>query len=506
MIMYTRSKISTIKPFLPITIAIVIASLLITLEHSVFSNESHIIAGLWMLLISAMLITIIQIMHAEKVFSTQFVQLASQKERLANEIKYRLWAEKTSSENKARLQIVDDHFPGMLAYFNKEQQCRYHNRAFRQWFGLRSEQIENHFLHEFLNGAFYTHIKQGIQHVLSGETVQHQYVQQLPNQSTCLVTAHLIPHHDPTGKVVGFYTLYTPRLMKKEELLSENSKEKPELESEQRSQTTEHPQGVEYRSLQPTVNSPDRIVLAIEREEFRLFCQRITSVKPSELTKSYYEILVRLTEEESSLIPPGAFLPLIEKYNLMSRLDEWVVKKITQYLSEKNTATEALFCINLSGGTLKDLTFVSRIQNLLEHTKIQPEKLCFEIETFDITENLKDTVLFVKKIQQLGCLISLCSFNHDRTSFDLLKYIKADFLKIDGSIICNILRNAEDLKKAENINKFAHALKIQTIGELVETQAILEKLAEVGIDYAQGFAIEQPLPIEHIHNAAFKAQ
>lgn len=82
----------------------------------------------------SILFMITQIAHAEKTFSKQFAQLAAQKERLSSEIKHRIWAEKTSSENKAKLQIVDENFPVMLAYFNTERQCRYHNRAFRQWF------------------------------------------------------------------------------------------------------------------------------------------------------------------------------------------------------------------------------------------------------------------------------------------------------------------------------------------------------------------------------------
>jgi len=499
--MYTYLKTNAIKPFLPVTVAVVVAGLLAALEHSIFFTEPHIVAGLWVILITAMMVTIIQIVHTEKAFSTQFVQLAAQKERLANEIKYRLWAEKTSSENKARLQIVDDYFPGMLAYFNTEQRCCYHNRAFRQWFGLRPEQIENRFLHEFLNGSFYTRIKHGIGRVLSGETIQNQYIQQLPNQSACLVTAHLIPHHDSGGKVIGFYTLYTPRLVKKDELLSENSNEKSAFENDQ-TQKTKYTRSAEYQTLQPAIDSSSRIILAIEREEFRLFCQRILPVKSDGHVEIYYEILIRMAEEESNLIPPGAFLPLIEKHNLMPRLDGWVVKKIIQYLSERSTGMEVSFCVNLSGNTLKDPIFANYVQNLLERAKIRPEKLCFEIEAFDVTENLQNTALFVKKMQQLGCLISLCSFNHDRASFDLLKHIKADFLKIDGSMVCNILRSAEDLKKTENINKFAHALKIKTIGELVETQAILEKLAEIGVDYAQGFAVGQPLPLEHLHGSA----
>jgi len=156
--MYTTPRINVFKPFLSATVAMVVIGLLIALDNSLIFIESHIVAGLWVTLLMSILFMITQIAHAEKTFSKQFAQLAAQKERLSSEIKHRIWAEKTSSENKAKLQIVDENFPVMLAYFNTERQCRYHNRAFRQWFGLRPEQIENRLFNEFLDKSLFSDI------------------------------------------------------------------------------------------------------------------------------------------------------------------------------------------------------------------------------------------------------------------------------------------------------------------------------------------------------------
>lgn len=344
--MYAHSKINTIKPFLSATVAMVVAGLLIVLDHVMPSIESHIIVGLWVILVTSILITIIQVVHTEKAFSMQFAQMAAQKERLANEIKHRLWAEKTSSENKARLQIVDEHFPVMLAYFNTEQRCCYHNQAFRQCFGLRPEQIENRFLYEFLHESFHIHTRHEIERVLSGEIVQNQHAQQLSNQSACLVTAHLIPHFNSGGKVVGFYTLYTPRFMEKNELFLENLKEKSALVSGQsytRERTLNSGIDAEHQSMQASIDLSNRIVLAIEREEFRLFCQKILPVKSDRNATIYYEILIRMEEEESNLIPPGAFLSLVENHNLMPRLDEWVIKKLSSIFQKRKSVLRSHF-------------------------------------------------------------------------------------------------------------------------------------------------------------------
>lgn len=475
--MHIHSEFNTFKSYLPIAVVMFVACLLTAQYNAVFSIGSHIVTGLWIILITAILTTIIQIIYIEKIFSKQLTQLSHQKERLGNEIKYRIWAEKTSSENKAKLQIVDENFPILLAYFSSEQRCHYHNRAFRQWFGLKPEQIENQLLYKFINQSFYAHIKHEVERALLGDTVQYQYIQQFANQSTCLIAISLIPHFDPAGKIAGFYILCAPEFAKRNEV--------PLI-------TEETPENKTHTSI----NSVDRIIQAIEREEFCLFCQKILPVTENQVASAYYEILVRMAEEEASLIPPGAFLPLVNKYNLMPHLDRWVVKKAIGCLLKQDPSNGITFCLNLSSSTLKDLTFIDFVKNLLLKFKIQPNKLCFEIETFDVIADLKNTILFIRKIKQLGCLISLCSFNYNRASFDLLKHIKVDFLKIDGDIVCNILRDAKELQKIEKINKFAHTLKIETIGALVETQAVVEKLAEIGVNYAQGFIIGQPLSIE----------
>ena len=398
--MYTTPRIYVFKPFLSATVAMVVTGLLIALDHSLIFIESHVVAGLWVILLMSILFMIMQIAHTEKAFSKQFAQLAAQKERLASEIEHRIWAEKTSSENKTRLQIVDENFPVMLAYFNAEQRCHYHNRAFRQWFGLQPEQIENRLFNEFLDKPLFSDISSAVERVLSGETRQNQHILQLANQSMCFITSHLTPHFDSAGKVIGFYILYTPRLMKKGEELPQNVKNRHTTEHKQVQESEMMRDSNENTVQHPTrvsIDSSRRIIQAIEQNEFHLYCQKIIPAGSNQESVNYYEVLIRMAEEESNLIPPGAFLPFVEKYNLMPRLDGWVVEQVIHYLADQKAGSRASFCINLARSTLIDSVFADRIRKLLNVTGIDPRRICFEIETADMTANLPSAVQFVKK-------------------------------------------------------------------------------------------------------------
>jgi len=493
---YIGSRINTIKPFLSAIIAMAAAGLLILMEHLKLTVEPQIETVLWATLILTLGTTMLQIARTEKDFSKYLAQFGSQKERLANEIKYRLWAEKTSAENKTKLQIVDENFPVMLAYFNRELQCCYHNRAFRQWFGLKPEQADGKFIHECLNENFYLGVKQFLEKILTGETFQIQHTQQLANQAACLVTGQFVPHFDANGKVTGFYTLYTPRLLKEgEQIVASGSIASGNItgtSAEKKSPGNLSSHQTSYKQKKSSLDSPGKILQAIERGAFHLHAQKIIPVPAHQSDEIYYEILIRMAEEESNMIPPGAFLPMVENYNLLPRLDRWVVGKSIEWLQSNVRNVNIALCLNVAKNTLEDKVFVVFIQERLNATKIEPRRLCFEIEASDAVANLPACAIFARNVRNLGCQVSLCSFDYNRESLHLLRNIKADFIKINGSLICNILRDAEDFSKIADINRFAHAQKIKTIGELVETPEILEKLTEIGVDYAQGFGIHRP--------------
>ncbi|WP_256250616.1 EAL domain-containing protein [Nitrosomonas sp. Nm51] len=450
---------------------------------------------LWIFLFSAILMMLGQFIHAEKEIHSYSHQLTANKERLTNEIKHRLWAEKSTTEAKTKSQIIDENIPVLLAYFNSDQRCKYHNRIFRKWFGLKADQIDGKLLEEFADDAFTSCIKKHFKDILSGKTVHEERILKSTKGFPYIFTEQYVPHIDSKGRTIGFYTLHTPCAQDKNRLSFKKNGQpgKPAAENSSKDKiqlgTKKHAQsGI----------SPDRIIQAIKGGEFYLYCQKIIPLDANSLSPTQYEILIRMAEEENNLMPPGSFLPLVDQLKMMPQLDRWVASYIVKTLSENAQKCRTVFSLNVAKDTLCDKTFIEFIQDKIQKSKIPPNQLCFEIEELDAKSNLIETMFFTEKIRELGCLVTLCGFSQDSQSVELLKKIKIDFLKIDGIIVCNMIYEHDDLAKVKNINQIARQLNIKTIAELVENKETISKLREIGIHYVQGLGVEKPYPLNNL--------
>ncbi|WP_242447188.1 sensor domain-containing phosphodiesterase [Nitrosomonas supralitoralis] len=394
----------------------------------------------------------------------------------------------------------------MLGYFNTEIRCRYHNRIFRRWFGLKSDQIDGHFLKEFSNEEFFSEIQNNIDEILAGKTIHNERILKSMKGFPYIFTEQYLPHIDNKGKTIGFYTLHTPRAQEKNRTPLKPNKDEKKIQPKL-IQTNEIPTNNDIKlqqNSQPSTSKSEitaaRIAQAIDGEEFNLYCQKIIPIKSLDTSSSHYEILIRMHEEENNLMPPGSFLPLVDQFKMMPKLDRWIINHIVQWLSIHPKAN-TVFHLNLARDTLKDLTFPNFIHDQLQKTKVPGSRLCFEIEVSDAEDNTIDTYIFTQKIHELGCLISLCSFSDNQEILNLQSKMKVDYLKIDGSIVCNILRDEEDLAKIRTIHQLAQEINVKTIAELVETDDIIAKLQEIGVNYAQGFGIAKPHPFNELDTA-----
>lgn len=480
--MHKHSSFSIIKPYLSASFAITAIVLLVTAFYFISGTAQHWITSLWGILIMTIFVMIGQIAHATKKNESITAQLINTKERLANEIKHRLWAEKTTSESKIQSQFVDENFPALLAYFTIAQRCGYHNRAYRNWLGLNANQIDGQFLQDFSGEAFSKSLKNHMKSILAGETVFNERIQKSAKGILYNLTEQFIPHVDGKKRVVGFYTLYIPRAPEKNQISA--------TADSLSSQANKNLIGPEFTAA--------RIVRAIEGDEFRLYHQKILSLKTNADVPDLYEILIRMSEEENNLMPPGTFLPLVEKFKMMPRLDRWVVNYMMKWLSTHQTTPGTKFCVNIAKDTLLCADFPAFVRDQLQQNKIPPDALCFEIEESDALANPSATSVFAEKIRQLGCLVSLCSISYNQASVNLLKKINVDIIKIDGSLVYNISHDEKDLAKVTAINRIAHTIKIQTVAELVETEDIIVKLREIGVDFAQGFGVARPRPLNEL--------
>jgi len=243
-----------------------------------------------------------------------------------------------------------------------------------------------------------------------------------------------------------------------------------------------------------------KINQALEENRFKLFAQTIEPVSKDTEHGLHYEVLLRMVDEQEGLVSPGAFLPAAEQYDLIAKVDSWVVNTLFLYLSNnpEHLHNVSLCSINLSGQSIAQQGFQERIIEQLDRLNIPPEKICFEItETAAIT-NLAVATKFIDALREKGCRFALDDFGTGLSSFAYLKNLKVDYLKIDGVFIRDMVNDPIDYAMVKSIHEVGHVTGMQTIAEFVEDEAIRNKLAEIGVDFAQGYGISVPRPIEDV--------
>ena len=240
---------------------------------------------------------------------------------------------------------------------------------------------------------------------------------------------------------------------------------------------------------------------ALEENRFHLYSQPIVPVAGNGNSEGlYYELLLRMEDQKGRIVGPGAFLVAAERYNLTTRLDRWVVDTAFEWLSRHPEFLERLtFCnINLSGQSLGDEEFLKFVNRQFEMTDIPPEKICFEITETVAIANFSAAISFIAKHKERGCKFALDDFGTGLSSFAYLKDLPVDILKIDGTFVKDIPDNAINFAIVKSIHGIAHVMGKKTVAEHVEDEVTLEKLRELGVDYAQGYAIGMPRPIDEM--------
>ena len=241
-----------------------------------------------------------------------------------------------------------------------------------------------------------------------------------------------------------------------------------------------------------------RISSAVEEDRLELFFQPIIGIgNGNGQDRGHYELLLRMRDENGELVGPDQFIPAAERYNLMSTLDRWVIRKALAELADREAEGDARYtiAINLSGTSLSEDRFLSDVIEELEKQQLPPGAVCFEITETAAISNLSRVVHFMQTLKKLGCKFSLDDFGSGLSSFTYLKNLPVDYLKIDGQFIRNVVDDSVDESMVRAIWEVGHAMGIQTIAERVETRQVLEKLGSLGIEYAQGYYIARPTSI-----------
>jgi len=243
-----------------------------------------------------------------------------------------------------------------------------------------------------------------------------------------------------------------------------------------------------------------RIKQALDENRLCLYGQVIVPVVADPNDATHFEILVRMLDEQGELIPPGAFLPAAERYNLMPAIDRWVISHaFAAYSSlgctQSSSGEGCQLSINLSGTSLNDDDFLKFIHAQFKEHNVPPQNISFEITETAAVANLAKAVHFMNDLKATGCRFSLDDFGSGISSFAYLKNLPVDYLKIDGNFVKDMVNDPIDWAMVESITKIGHVMGLKIIAEYVETKEIMNELQKIGVDYGQGYDIGKPKPL-----------
>ena len=236
---------------------------------------------------------------------------------------------------------------------------------------------------------------------------------------------------------------------------------------------------------------------ALEQDHFCLYAQSIAALQPSQRKGQHFEVLLRLKGETDQLIMPADFIPAAERYGMMPALDRWVFNKTLATLSARPDVLEGIdtCAVNLSAASLNDENLLNFLQTQMHSYGIEPGIICFEITETGAIANLANATRLIESLRALGCRFALDDFGVGMSSLTYLKQLPVDYVKIDGGFVHDMLRDPSDYAMVEIINRIGHILGKQTIAEFVECKDIAIALQQIGVDYAQGYAVAMPEPL-----------
>ena len=258
----------------------------------------------------------------------------------------------------------------------------------------------------------------------------------------------------------------------------------------------------EVSSRQGEVSWASRLVKSLEDNRFFLVLQQAMSIVRLPHEHQYVEVLLRMKDEQGRVIPPMAFIPAAERYQLMSKVDRWVVTRLMTCFAKHAAANshsvesalchQSRFAINLSGLSLSDASFLDFVLELFDTTGVPATQICFEITETAAISNLARATRFMEQLKGRGCRFALDDFGSGLSSFAYLKTLPVDYLKIDGMFVKGAAKDTTDFAMVESINRIGHVMGMRTIAEFVESEAILKRMRDIGVDYVQGHHVHQP--------------
>lgn len=253
---------------------------------------------------------------------------------------------------------------------------------------------------------------------------------------------------------------------------------------------------VQYRSSLAGIQA---IRKALTDDRLSLYFQPVFEILPNGIKMAQCEILLRIRSENGELYSPARFIPIAEKYNVMTQIDRWVFTHVVEWLAENQSKyVIPRLLVNLSGLSFADEDFSDFIVERLSRGDIDPSLIAFEISEGAAVRNFAKANTFIERIHDLGCELALDDFGSGFSNFAYLKKLSFDYLKIDGSLVRNIANSEVDKQMVSAINQIGQTVGAKTIAEFVEDDASLQLLREIKVNYAQGYGLRMPTPLEQL--------
>ncbi len=460
-----------VKPFLAPGATACLATLLIaTITLNTF--DPRWVVFLSGVLAAAVLATVSRTANARWIIARRTAQLVAARAKFAKEARLRAHAEESLARLRTSVELIDEKMPAMLAFIDIEGRVRYHNHAYTRWCGLEGKSIDGRLVADLVGRIVYGEIEKPLHEALQGRDVRYERVQLMRNGDTCRLNVQYLPSYGADGKVAGVFAILTD-ITRPEDVGDAD---------EQENVDASHAAGT-------------RLVAALERDEFTLYWQAIEPLGHAAQGPAMREVLLRMNEEEAYHLPPGTFLPVAEELGLLPHIDRWVVRHVVDFAAGIDAQDHSTYMVNLSAPTIVDPGFGQFVRDCLASRAVPGRILCFELPEADVLADPVAYREFVGSLDGSDCRFAVSGFGRNPLSLRLLKQLRVDFLKLDGSIVLDVLRSPAQLAQVKSINRAAHAAGMSVVAECVESDCARAALDRIETDFAQGFGIARPLPM-----------
>ena len=242
-----------------------------------------------------------------------------------------------------------------------------------------------------------------------------------------------------------------------------------------------------------------RLEQALDTNRFALYAQRIEALGQPQ-HGLHAEVLLRMIDGDGSVLHPGAFLPAAERFHFASRIDQWVLRHTIDVLRSLESASPTdTLCVNLSAQSIGDRAFHRQAIHMLTEAGANVcGRICLELTETAAVANMADASLFIDQVRALGVRIALDDFGAGASSFGYLKQLHVDLLKIDGQFIRDLIDDPLDDAAVRSFVEVARVVGVKSVAKFVDRMELLDRAREIGIDFAQGFLLHRPEPIEAV--------